>query len=239
MATETNTADRLLIVDEDSMSCELMQFKFQSEGFGVAIARSGQEALDLLASAPEPYALLLIDLMDSKGMNGLQLARTLRHNMDTMNLPFIFISHRSGEDDIVSGLDAGADDYIPKPYSSRELVARVRSVLRRRKIMSRRRMSNVSTFRSVSLDLGTGVVTVDGMVVNLTRTEFLILAMLMRNRNQYFERAEIIHEAWDNDRDGGISERAVDTTVSRLRKKLGPDGKCIVNRQGLGYGLVE
>lgn len=231
--------DRLLVVDKDSMSCELMQFKLQSEGFVVTIANSGTKALDIINSAPTPFTLLLVDLMDDKEMSGLQLARILRRNIDTMGLPFIFISHQAGEDDIVSGLDAGADDYIPKPFSTRELIARIRSVLRRRKVMTRRRMSNLMSYNGLSLDLGTSIVTIDGEVVNFTRTEFLILAMLLRNRNQYFERAEIIHEAWDSDREASVTERAVDTTISRLRKKLGAYGVNIVNRHGLGYGFIE
>lgn len=234
-----NSSDRLLIVDEDSMSCELMQFKLQSEGFAVTVTRNGADALQAISSSDTPFSLILVDLMDNPVMSGLQFARNLRRNIDTMNIPFIIISRRAGEDDIVSGLDAGADDYIPKPFSSRELVARVRSVLRRRKILSRRRMSNIMSFGGLTLDLGTSVVTIDGANVNFSRTEFLILAMLLRNRNQFFDRAEIIHEAWDNEREGGVSERAVDTTVSRLRKKLGDYGRNIVNRQGLGYGFIE
>lgn len=237
MANELSSAqpkDRLLLIDEDRMSCELLQYKFQTEGFVVDICHSGVEALSKLT--PD-YNLLIIDLMESKEMDGFQLVNKIKRNPDLFNLPFIFVSKRAGEDDVVSGLDAGADDYIPKPFSARELVARVRSVLRRRKMMSKRRMSNVMSFEGLAMDLGTGLVTADGEQVGLSRTEYFILAMFLRHRNQFFGRNEIRNEAWEDD--DNVSERAVDTNISRLRKKLGPYGRHIVNRQGHGYGFIE
>ena len=136
----------------------------------------------------------------------------------------------------MNGLDAGADDYISKPFSSRELIARIRSVLRRRRMMTARRMSNIMRFQTLAVDFTAGTVEIDGVSVSLTRTEYLILAMFLRHRNQFFERSEIQHEAWEED---SISERAVDTNISRLRKKLGVYGRHILNRQGFGYGFIE
>lgn len=147
----------------------------------------------------------------------------------------------ASEDDIVNGLDAGADDYIPKPFSARELVARVKSVLRRRKMMARRRMSSVTTYQSLSIDIGSGIARIDGAQLKLSRTEFLILALLLRNRSRFFSRADILNEAWD-DTDasaGEVNERTVDTNISRLRKKLGEYGSHIINRQGHGYAFVD
>ena len=120
----------------------------------------------------------------------------------------------------MSGLDAGADDYVPKPFSARELVARVKSVLRRRKMMAKRRMSNVMTFEGLQIDLGTGLGSIDGAQIKLSRTEFLILALLLRHRGRFFSRAEIRDEAWDSSEPGSddVSERTVDTNISRLRK---------------------
>ena len=147
------------------------------------------------------------------------------------------LSKKSSEDDVVEGLDAGADDYISKPFSSRELIARVRSVVRRRRMMSLRRAANAVRVDGLVLDLSAGRVTIDGEPVMLTRTEYLILAMFMRNRNSFFDRSEIRHEAWEDE--NGVSDRAVDTNISRLRKKLGDYGRNIVNRQGFGYGFVD
>lgn len=231
-------SDRILIVDEDLMSCELLQYKFASEGFHADIAHDGPSVLGM---NPESYSLLLIDLMSNPTMNGFQLASRLKRNPDTYNTPFIFISRTASEDDIVNGLDAGADDYIPKPFSARELVARVKSVLRRRKMMARRRMSSVTTYQSLSIDIGSGIARIDGAQLKLSRTEFLILALLLRNRSRFFSRADILNEAWD-DTDasaGEVNERTVDTNISRLRKKLGEYGSHIINRQGHGYAFVD
>lgn len=231
-ANSSQRQERLLIVDADKMMCELLQYKFENEGFSVDIVHDVESALAIPLS---DYNLILIDLMDD-GQSGLRLARSIRENPSTGGVPIIFISSRSSEDDIVNGLDAGADDYIAKPFSSRELIARIRSVLRRRRMMTARRMSNIMRFQTLSVDFTAGTVEIDGVAVSLTRTEYLILAMFLRHRNQFFERSEIQHEAWEED---SISERAVDTNISRLRKKLGQYGRHILNRQGFGYGFIE
>lgn len=239
MPTETapgKSKERLLIADEDQMCCELLQYKFQTEGYEVDICHSGNHALELMTGGKE-YSLVLIDLMDSKEMNGFQLVNRMKRNPDTLSLPFIFVSKHASEDDIVSGLDAGADDYIAKPYSARMLAARVNSVMRRRRMMTRRKMNNVMRHEGLELDLGTGLVNVNGQQVALSKTEFYILAMFMRHRNQFFDRNEIRQEAWEDD--DNVSERAVDTNISRLRKKIGEYGRNIVNRQGHGYGFIE
>jgi len=237
--TEQSSTDSILVVDEDTMACELLQLKFRAEGFAVDIVHDGASAL---ASHPENYSLLLIDLMDNSVMNGFQLASRLKRNPDTYNTPFIFISRKASEDDIVSGLDTGADDYIAKPFSTRELVARMKSVIRRRKMMARRRMSNVMRYERLEIDLGTGLAAIDGTQVKLTRTEFFILALLLRHRGRFFSRADIIEEAWDDaDKSSAaeVSERAVDTNISRLRKKIGDYGSHIINRQGHGYAFID
>lgn len=235
--TDNKSNDRILIVDEDHMSCELLQFKFATEGFVVAVAHNGPEAI---AMKPESFSILLIDLMENPTMNGFQLVSRLKRNPDTYNIPVIFFSRKASEDDIVSGLDAGADDYIQKPYSARELVARVRSVLRRHKMMAKQRMSNIMSFEGLRVDLGTGLVEIDSTPVKLTRTEFLILALLLRHRGRFFNRNDIRNEAWDDTDSSAteVNERAVDTNISRLRKKLGAYSQHIINRQGHGYAFV-
>lgn len=237
-STDHVSTERILIVDEDRMSCELLQFKFTVEGFAADLAHDGPTAL---AMGPENYSLLLIDLMDNEKMNGFQLASRLKRNPNTYNTPYIFISRKASEDDIVNGLDAGADDFIPKPFSARELVARVRSVLRRRKMMAKRRMSNEVRFKGLLLDIGTGLVTIDNEQVKLTRIEFLILGLLLRHRGRFFSRTDIRDEVWDDSESssGEVNERAVDTNISRLRKKIGNYGAHIINRQGHGYAFVD
>lgn len=227
-----NSAEKLLIVDSDNMLCELLQYKFENEGFIVDIVHDGETALTFPL---DKYDLMLVDLMN-RPFNGIRFARTIRENSDTFGIPVIIMSERSGEDAIVEAFDAGADDYITKPFSTRVLIARIRSVLRRRKRVTARRLSNVLRYKGITVDFGAGTVVVDDTPVSLTRTEYLILAMFMRHRNQFFERSEIQHEAWEEET---ISERAVDTNISRLRKKLGDYGRQIVNRQGFGYGFIE
>ena len=124
------------------------------------------------------YNLLLVDMMESD-FDGIRFTRMVRDNSETANLPIILLTAKASEDNIVNGLDAGADDFIQKPFSTRELVARIRSVLRRRRVMSARRMSNIMRYRGLSVDFGTGIVTIDGAPLMLTRTEYLILAMFL------------------------------------------------------------
>lgn len=232
---QTNTpapVDRILLVDSEIMMCELLQYKFESEGYGVDVEHSAEKALERNIGN---YALVIIDLMGAD-YNGIKLIEEIKQNPETFTVSVMMISATSGEDIVVAALDAGADDFLSKPFSSRELLARIKSILRRRHMLARRRVANVVRYNGLQIDLGSGVVSIDGTPISLTRTEYLILAMLMRNRNQFFDRAEIQHEAWEED---SISERAVDTNISRLRKKLGSYGRNIVNRQGFGYGFVE
>lgn len=223
----------VLIVDSDSMTGELVQFRLESEGFRSEIITDGRTALDRDLTE---FNVILVDLMNQE-FNELMFTQAVKRNPDTFNIPVIICSVKSSEDDIVDGLDAGADDYISKPFSSRELIARVRSMIRRRRMMSVRRVSNIVRFNDLVLDLGAGTAFIDGEQISLTRTEYVILAMFMRNRNSFFERVEIRREAWEDD--GEVSDRAVDTNISRLRKKLGEYGRHIINRQGFGYGFVE
>lgn len=225
--------ERMLIIDHEQMICELLQYKFSSEGFDVDILNDGYKALQTDLS---DTAIVLADLMDQQ-FTGLDFTRAVKRNPDTYNISVIIMSNQKSVDDVVNALDAGADDFIAKPFSARELVARVRSVLRRRRATSMRRMSNTMTYRDLTLNLGNGIVTIGGESVGISRTEFLILAMLMRHRNQFFDRAEIQREAWEEN--DTVSDRAVDTNISRLRKKIGEYGKNIVNRHGFGYGFIE
>ncbi len=225
--------NRILVVDADTMTCELLQFRLESSGFYCEIVNNGSKALEHDISS---YNLVLVDLMD-KEFNGVMLTQTIKRNPSTFSVPIIIISKKASEDDIVSGLDAGADDYITKPFSSRILIARIRSVLRRKRMMNSRRSTNILQFRNLVLDLGAGTASINGQMLALTRTEYLILALFLRNLNNFFERVEIRNEAWEDEK--SVSDRAVDTNISRLRKKLGEYGHHIVNRQGFGYGFVE
>lgn len=166
--------DSIFIVDREQMMCELLQYRFESEGYIVDVAHDGYTALQRNLSA---YSLIIVDLMDC-AFTGIQFTRAVKSNTETYHVPIIILSARASEDDIVNGLDSGADDYLTKPFSSRELVARVRSVIRRHRTTSGRRMSPVMRFKSLEVDLGAGTAKIDGEQISLSRTEFLILAML-------------------------------------------------------------
>ncbi len=223
----------LLIADTEQMLCELLQIKFEDEGYRVDIISDGQLALQRDLTV---YSLILVDLMD-RPFDGLQFTAALKGNPDTAGIPVIIMSRQRTVDDVVNALDMGADDFIPKPLSARELSARMRSVLRRRRITNGAPIHIVLSYRGLRLDLEGGTTTIDDEIISLTRTEFLILALLMRHTGTFYDRASIQREAWENE--GSVSDRAIDTNISRLRKKLGHYGRNIVNRHGYGYGFVE
>lgn len=231
--TDTASSDHILIVDEEVMMCELLQYKFKSEGIPASICHSMKDALSMPI---ETFTMVMVDLM-GRNEEGLEFAEKMKTNPLWSNIPLIFISNKADEDDIVEALDAGADDFIPKPFSSRELIARVRSVLRRRRMTVNRRLSNILRYQSLQIDMGAGTASIDGEQINLTRIEHAILAMLLRHRNNFFDREEIRIEVWDDP--GQVSDRTVDVNISRLRKKIGDYGQRIVNRQGFGYGFIE
>ncbi len=237
MPTIQNTSDSdsgsILLIDEEVMVCELLQYKFDNEGVKAQICHSIKEALTLPL---ESYLLVLVDLM-GRNEEGLRFAERLKTNPLWFNIPIVFISSASSEDDVVAALDAGADDFISKPFSTRELIARVKSVLRRRRMSTNKRLSNVLRFRTLQLDMGAGTASIDNEQINLSRTEHAILAMFMRHRNQFYDRSEIRIEAWEDP--SQVSDRTVDVNISRLRKKLGSYGQYIVNRPGFGYGFLE
>lgn len=230
--TTTDAENRLLIVDAETIMCELMQFKLEDEGFKTVVMHDGHEALNLDVAS---FGLILVDLM-GREFDGFKFTQSVKSNPGTYNVPVIIISSRTSEDDVVNGLDAGADDFVSKPFSMRELIARIRSVMRRKRMMSARRAFNVIRFRELVLDMGSGSLTIAGEPVSISRTEYLILAMFLRQKGHFFDRSQIKSEAWQDEE---VSDRAVDTTISRLRKKLGEYGQQIVNRQGFGYGFLE
>lgn len=228
-----SSAGRVLIADTESLMCELLQVRLENEGFRVVIVSKGADVMKFDISE---FSIVLVDLM-GEPVDGLQVTAAIKQNPETVGVPVIIMSAKASEDDIVDGLEAGADDYIAKPFSTRELIARVKSVIRRRNMINARRLANVVRFQDMTLDIGAGTAFIDGMELSLTQNEFKLLALFLRRRNHFFERAQIREIVWNND--SGISDRAVDTSISRLRKKLFDYGRNLVNRKGLGYGFVE
>jgi len=212
---------RILVVDDEQDLCEILRFNLEAEGFEVDTALSAEEALPLLKIQNSkfknpPYDLLILDVMMG-GMSGVDLARTLRGHGD--QTPVIFLTALGGHDDQLRGFDAGADDYIAKPFAFDTVLARIRAVLR----------------RSTANTSPTGL-TSPTSLSSLTRREYLILKLFEEHPGRYFTREEILAAVWPGDT--LVGERSVDVHIARLRKKLGPDGSRIVNKTGFGYGLV-
>lgn len=220
---------KILVVDDEETLCETVQLKLELEGYDVDVAYSAEEALQLDLTQ---YGVVLLDVMMYE-ISGFEMARRMRANPATAKVPIIFCTARDSEDDMVSGLHIGADDYIAKPYSLRNVLARVESVLRR---TSRPANENLVTYEGLALDLSQKTCTVDGEQVKLPRKEFELLNMLMSKPGQIFSREEILKDVWPEE--VVVVNRVVDVNITRLRGKIGRYGKMIVTRSGYGYGFV-
>ncbi|WP_346700648.1 response regulator transcription factor [uncultured Alistipes sp.] len=222
---------KILVVDDEESLCEILQFNLEVEGYDVEVAYSAEQALGM---HPERYSLILLDVMMGE-MSGFRMARILKENPETARIPVIFCTARDSEDDTVAGLNLGADDYIAKPFSIREVLARVRSVLRRTAASGSE--PETIAFEGLEMDLRRKVCTLDGAELSLTKKEFEILALLLAHRGVIFSREEILHRIWSDE--VIVLDRTIDVNITRLRRKIGPYGKHIVTRLGYGYGFEE
>lgn len=220
---------KILIVDDEESLCEIQQFNLEVEGYEADVAYSAEQALEM---HPERYSLILLDVMMGE-MSGFKMARILKSNPETARVPVIFCTARDTEDDTVAGLNLGADDYIAKPFSIREVLARVRSVLRR--TASPQTESEVIGYEGLEMDLRRKSCTVDGEEVSLTKKEFEILSLMLSHRGVIFSREEILHRVWSDE--VVVLDRTIDVNITRLRRKIGRYGEHIVTRLGYGYGF--
>ena len=229
-----NTAlGKILIVDDDENIADLLSVNLRSEGYQVDTISQASDVLHLDLSDTN---LVIADAM-KQNFNGMQLLENLKENPATSHLGFIATSSDDSERCVIEALDKGADDYVVKPFSLRELIARSRSVLRRHAVQARVSSSNRLCFQTLVVDLTTRIVTDDGMQLPLSRTEYLILVLLLKNIGVPTSRREIFNNVW-KDSPEMSNDRIVDTNISRLRKKLGDVGSYIQNRSGLGYMFV-
>jgi two-component system, OmpR family, alkaline phosphatase synthesis response regulator PhoP len=219
---------RILIVDDEEDICEILKFNLQSEGYAVDTVNSAEEALVLKI---DRYQLFLLDVM-MKGMSGYKLADEIRKRKK-INTPIIFITAKNSENDKLTGFSLGADDFITKPFSVKEIIARVKAVIRRGE--NRSILENAETtlkIAGIELNLEKKRLIIDGQREDLTPIEFQLLFMLLKNPGRIFDRDQILDYIW---RDVSVTERTVDVHVTRLRKKLGDYGKFLVTRKGYGY----
>lgn len=220
---------RILVVDDEQDLCEILKFNLETDGYTVEMANSAEEALEMNI---ESFNLLLLDVMMG-GMSGFALAKQLKAEPATKDIPIIFLTARDTENDTVTGFNLGADDYISKPFSIREVLVRVRAVLRRTAEHNGVPQSNVISYQGLELNLDKKTVSIDGEDIPFTKTEFEILHLLLDEKGRVFSRQELIDRIWH--KDVLVLDRTVDVNITRLRKKIGRFSKCIVTRLGFGY----
>ena len=220
---------RILVVDDEQDLLEILKFNLETEGYEVVTATSAEDALQLDIAS---FDLLLLDVMMG-GMSGFAMARQLKDNPATAQVPIIFLTARDTENDTVTGFNLGADDYISKPFSLREVMVRVRAVLRRTARESGEEEAKTLSYQGIAMNLDRKTVSVDGEDIPFTKTEFELLHLLLEERGRVFSRQELIERIWP--KDVLVLDRTVDVNITRLRKKIGRFAKCIVTRLGFGY----
>jgi two-component system response regulator MprA len=231
--TATITGMAILVVDDDQAVRDALRRALAMQGYDVELARDGEEGLLRLRSTPNAFDLLIVDILMPR-LDGLELTRRLR--ADGSLLPILMLTARDQVSDRVAGLEAGADDYLVKPFALEELVARVRALLRR---LGTEEQPATFSFAGVELNTGTREVTRDGEPLVLTRTEFALLELFLRNPRQVLTRSVIFDRVWGYD--FGYGSNSLDVYISYLRKKTEAGGKprLIHTVRGVGYALRE
>ena len=225
-----------MIVDDEETLCEVLQLNLENEGYDVDIAFSAEQALKLDLKS---YSLILLDIMMGE-ISGIKMAKMMKADVRTADIPIIFCTARDSEDDMVMGLNIGADDYIMKPYTVRNVIARVKSVLRRtagNKNVAAPEKPNVLQIEGLRLDMEFKRCTVDGEEVKLARKEFELLAYLISHRGKIVSREQILSRVWSDE--VVVLDRTIDVNITRLRSKIGVYGSYIVTRSGFGYGFRD
>ncbi len=226
------TTKRILVVDDEETLCDTLGFNLEAEGYSVDTAYSAEEALTLNLS---DYDLILLDIMMGE-ISGIQLARIMKSNPTTAGVPIIFCTAKDTEDDMIKGLDLGADDYIAKPYSLRTVLARVRAVLRRSAASAKEEAGTEKiVYGGLVIIPSKKSCTVDGEEVKMPRKEFELLYKLLSKPGKIFSREELLRDIWTDE--VVVVDRVIDVNITRIRQKIGRYGKQIVTRSGYGYGF--
>ena len=219
---------KILVVDDEQDLCDILLFNLRASGYVAEAVYSAEQAIEKnLAS----YDLLLLDVM-MPGLSGFELAERLKTDDSTARIPIIFLTAKDTEDDALHGFGIGADDYVTKPFSIREVMARVKAVLSRSTSSPKSQPMNL-VYEGLSVDLIKKTASVDGNVVELTKTELELLCLFLSHRGQVFSRQELIEKVWPQN--VVVTSRTIDVNITRMRKKIGRYAACIVARQGYGY----
>lgn len=229
-------AERILIVDAEETLCEVLKLNLENEGYDVDVAFTAEQALtyDL-----KKYSLILLDIMMGE-ISGIKMAKILKENVSTAEIPIIFCTARDTEDDMIMGLNIGADDYIMKPYTIRNVIARVKTVLRRtstHKNIIITDKPDILKVEGLQLDLGFKRCTIEGREIKLAKKEFELLAYLISNRGKICSREQILNSVWNDE--VVVLDRTIDVNITRLRSKIGEYGSYIITRSGFGYGFRD
>jgi two-component system, OmpR family, alkaline phosphatase synthesis response regulator PhoP len=220
---------KILAIDDEEDILEILQFNLSAEGFTVETAASAEEALHLNLYQ---YDLFILDVMMGR-MSGFHLAEKMRKELK-IEKPIIFLTARDTENDKITGFNLGADDYLSKPFSIKELVARAKAVIRR---YSSSHSNITNTPGNYIIDNERKHIESEGIIIELTKKEFEILSLLIQNPGKIFPRQELLDRIWGND--VIVTDRTVDVTIARIRKKMGEKGDNLKNKSGYGYYFDE
>ena len=226
MAQKSN----ILVVDDEDTICEVLKLNLELAGYNVDTANSAEAAMKMQLSDDD---LFIIDVMMGE-MNGFDFASKIRSTEALKDVPIIICTAKDSEDDLIDGFSRGVDDYIKKPFSIRELIARIKSLLRRTKFESN---EVFLTYQTLMVDIEKKSCSIDGEEVLLTKKEFEILKLFLQNRGRIFSREEILDKVWEND--VLVIDRTIDVNINRLRKKLKQYGNNIITKLGYGYGFKD
>lgn len=227
--------EKILVVDDEMDICEILKFNLENSGFMVDVANSGKDALEMPLTS---YSLLLLDVM-MDDMSGFSLAARIRQDESLVRLPIIFITAKTSENDVLTGFNIGADDYICKPFRISEVLARVKAVIRRsdKTAGTVPVVDNSISFRGLVLNVDAKRAYIDGADISLTKKEFEVLCMLMSRPGRVYSREEILSKVWPDD--VNVLERSIDVNMARMRKKLGEYANNVVSRSGYGYCFLK
>lgn len=224
------TKKSILLVDDDIDLCEIVSFNLEAQGYDVQVAHSAPQAMKLMDNN---FDLILLDVM-MPTMSGFDFAKLLKQDMAWRKIPIIFLTAKDTEDDKLTGFKLGADDYIAKPFSIREMIARVKAVLGRTAQVEQHEL-NTTSYKGLVVNTSSKRVTVDGLFTTLTKTEYELLLFLLEHRGKVFSREQLLENVWPNN--VVVTLRTVDVNITRLRKKIGQYSTNILTKTGYGYSF--